>query len=334
MKGISTLIAVILILLITIALVALLYLWFTGIFTGITETGQEQFEESQLRLMSSMAIESVIKNNIYVRNTGSVNITEIVVYVNDLQTEADVPEVIEDGKVGIIDLTSPLLPGNHKVKVTSRYTEAEGWFSIGNIITVCKSGCDAETIQGGLDLARVGVSVMVTDKETYNEQILFPINNITLDCNGSTISVEDLDYAVNTNLRENLLIQNCIIENGNRNAIHIDGMNNIIQYNNILNSKIGIMVIGSYHTIINNIISSNSEFGLYINGVQNKIENNNVNSNKDGIYVSPASHETTINNNVVCENTNYDIGCMSTVTGSGNNADNVLQCPNLIYTDC
>jgi len=122
MKGISTIIVMILLLMISVALTGLGYIFFTRVFTTVTQTSEETISQTVASMLAQMRIESVTPGtpgHIYVRNTGKVNITDFSVYVNDvLESAINAPSEIEPGKVGDIVITNGLSSGEI-VKVTT-----------------------------------------------------------------------------------------------------------------------------------------------------------------------------------------------------------------------
>ena len=81
MKGISAVIAVVLILMITVALAAMAYVWFTGVFENISESAGEAATKTGETIATSFSIASaVVANNsyadIYITNTGSSDIDQ------------------------------------------------------------------------------------------------------------------------------------------------------------------------------------------------------------------------------------------------------------------
>ncbi len=83
MKAVSALISVIVILLISVALVATAYIWFTGVVKTTTETGAEQTEKVIEGTRVALRIESIADNNIYVRNLGEGNLSNFSIYFED-----------------------------------------------------------------------------------------------------------------------------------------------------------------------------------------------------------------------------------------------------------
>jgi FlaG/FlaF family flagellin (archaellin) len=81
MKGIESVIAIILILMITVALAALAYVWFTGVFQQLTTGAGQSVNNTVGTITTQFSIESAKFNisgsnkvTVVVRNTGSTNI--------------------------------------------------------------------------------------------------------------------------------------------------------------------------------------------------------------------------------------------------------------------
>ncbi len=107
-KGISAVIAVVLILMITVALSAAAYVWFSGIFDTITDEAENAAGDTADAISTSFSIDSarhVIgeeNTTIYFTNTGSsdIDLTKVNIFVDSLLTGKT------DGFTGILS------PGN------------------------------------------------------------------------------------------------------------------------------------------------------------------------------------------------------------------------------
>lgn len=120
MKGVSTVIAVILILMITVAMAALAYVWFTGVLGGLIQVGNVQTNRTITGLTSSFLIESTSDNQIYVRNTGESELSDFSVYINDvLVNVSSQPLSIGPDEVGTIAVSSYLGNKENTLKVTT-----------------------------------------------------------------------------------------------------------------------------------------------------------------------------------------------------------------------
>ena len=87
MKGITPVIAIILLLMITIALIGFAFVWFTTIAGQMTNQTSQQLTEQQRKMMTAAKIEiiDIASNKTIFRNSGSISLkpSEIAVYVND-----------------------------------------------------------------------------------------------------------------------------------------------------------------------------------------------------------------------------------------------------------
>lgn len=118
MKGVSEVIAIILILMITIALAATAYMFFSTTVSDVTSSAGSTVSSTTTSMLTSFTIESISQNHVYVRNTGQNALTGLGVYVDDIGVNASVPESILPGNVGTINLTYVLFEGD-TIKVTS-----------------------------------------------------------------------------------------------------------------------------------------------------------------------------------------------------------------------
>ena len=144
-KGVSAVIAIILILMITVALAAMAYVWFTSIFQEISEGAGQAAAGTTQAIGTSFVLEAasytyVADGNatikIAVRNTGTNTLSGIAVYLDSDFIEV-VEDIIEPGIVTEIEATETDLAectaGNKiSVKVTSEtgYTQT--------ILATCK----------------------------------------------------------------------------------------------------------------------------------------------------------------------------------------------------
>jgi FlaG/FlaF family flagellin (archaellin) len=122
MKGVSIIIATILILMISVSLTAFAYMFMTQMMSATTETGLQTVEKATSSLLAEMKIESMDESNnkIYVKNSGRVNLTQFYVFINDaLVSSSANPETIAPGEITTISISS-LNPGD-VVKVTSSH---------------------------------------------------------------------------------------------------------------------------------------------------------------------------------------------------------------------
>src|SRR5437867_2152801 len=100
MKGLSSIIAVVLILLITVSLSALAYLFFGNVFAELTQTGSNESEKIITTLTSSMLIDSATENQIFIRNTGQSDLTKFFITLNGIPINFTIDKpVLPNGEI-------------------------------------------------------------------------------------------------------------------------------------------------------------------------------------------------------------------------------------------
>jgi len=125
MKAVSTIIVAILLLMISVAMTGLGYIFFTNIYTGVTTKSEETISRTVTIMLSGMKIESIYNitpttTNISIRNTGKVDLTKFSAYRNDtfIATSNGATLTITPGGVGTLNLNIAILSGE-KIQVTS-----------------------------------------------------------------------------------------------------------------------------------------------------------------------------------------------------------------------
>jgi FlaG/FlaF family flagellin (archaellin) len=101
MEGISSIIVVLLILLITLALAAGLALFLTSTSGALQNATETQTSQAVQALGQDFSIEAVRGGDIYIRNKGSVKLSGLSLYVDDVPLNTTKPE-IPPGTVGVI----------------------------------------------------------------------------------------------------------------------------------------------------------------------------------------------------------------------------------------
>jgi len=124
MKALTPIVTVILILLMAIAMVILLWVFVSETFTSLTSSGESTVGETLVTISSCMKIESVLGNQVYVRNCGEGVITEdtLGVYLDDVSLGVTMnPNIINEDEVGTINLSGlwKFNLGGHLLKVTN-----------------------------------------------------------------------------------------------------------------------------------------------------------------------------------------------------------------------
>jgi len=137
MKGVSAVIAIVLILMITVALAAMSYVWFTNVFETLTESGTGAIERTGEQLQASFSIESARylsgnSTSVSIRNTGvtTIDLDDVAFYLNGL------PASVTSGPSGTLNegefTTTAFVIENNTEAVcpgpaTLRATIAEGY---------------------------------------------------------------------------------------------------------------------------------------------------------------------------------------------------------------
>jgi hypothetical protein len=122
MRGVSAIIVTILLLMISVSLASFGYIFFTRTFSSVADTGSETVEQMTTSMLANMKIDSVTPDDhyVYVRNTGSIDLGQFAVYVNDVVDSGASanPATISPGKIATITLSQDLNDGD-VVKVSS-----------------------------------------------------------------------------------------------------------------------------------------------------------------------------------------------------------------------
>ena len=125
MKGITPIVSTILLLLITIAILGVVFV-FLG---GVIGTSSEEASESMGHIIESMATRFRVDyvdttgDNLYIRNIGENTISDLHVYVDGKEQNAT-SESIEPGLLGILSI-GPLEEGEHTINIISAGNSVE-----------------------------------------------------------------------------------------------------------------------------------------------------------------------------------------------------------------
>jgi flagellin-like protein len=105
MRGVSAVIATILLLMITVALAATSYVWFSSVTSGVTSAGSNVTQKAVTGLLSEMNVESATPGMIYVRNTGDSVLDGFALYMNGVAVNITVnPSSLSPTQVATITL--------------------------------------------------------------------------------------------------------------------------------------------------------------------------------------------------------------------------------------
>ncbi len=118
MLGVSEVIAIILILMITISLAGLAYMFMSTTMSDVTASAGSTVDSTTSSMLTSFTIESMDIAKVYIRNTGQNVLTDLSVYVNDKLATFNVTPSIATGQVGTITIYDFIAEGD-TIKVTS-----------------------------------------------------------------------------------------------------------------------------------------------------------------------------------------------------------------------
>lgn len=125
MKGVSSVIAAILILLITIAIAAFAFAFFTRIIQLPASTAEQQLAGEKQQISSSFRIDNVNENQVFVRNTGTTQAANFAFFVNNVLVNASGPAFLAPGQTAVFSLDNNQL---HEISNPSELrVSTSGW---------------------------------------------------------------------------------------------------------------------------------------------------------------------------------------------------------------
>ncbi|MBI4018551.1 MAG: LamG domain-containing protein [Candidatus Aenigmarchaeota archaeon] len=117
MRGITPVVAIILLLLMTVSIAGFAFLFFTRTAQTAAESGEQQLQQQLAQGASQFSIEGTSPSGqIYVRNRGSAPLGNFSVFVDDAIVQWSASPVAP-GSVGTINVMTAVGPGTHTVKV-------------------------------------------------------------------------------------------------------------------------------------------------------------------------------------------------------------------------
>src|SRR3989338_665689 len=119
-EGITSVIAVILLLLITITMVGFSFVFFQRTTESTGQKTEENLQQQIKQTETRFAVVNVNENKVYIRNLGSSELKDMVFFVNNVRIDSDNP-TIAPNTTGIFTLDSVQLAaaGSGKLKVIS-----------------------------------------------------------------------------------------------------------------------------------------------------------------------------------------------------------------------
>jgi len=126
-KAISAVIAVIMLLMITVALTGMAYVWMTALTTTTTQSGSQQVEQFIKQASSCLKIDSVYSNKIVLFNcgTGIISNSTLAVYIDNIPMNISLDREIQQNQRGILNISGfwQFSLGEHSLRITNGLTE-------------------------------------------------------------------------------------------------------------------------------------------------------------------------------------------------------------------
>jgi len=337
MKGISTVLAIVLIVVITVGIIGMAYVWSTGMFETVSSSSEEQVEQKIITATASFEVRSATDNLLYVRNTGKTSLSGFTVFKNTEKIPSNdleiIPAVLDEGNTGEIRfLAGKFAEVGEENTITVITTEgaqagieivneAIGGISFsrtygGGVIGSSASDSETETC---IDLTGLDEYILtentilckniyeMPDNVEKNGAIIIAANDITLDCNGATIQgtggANYNGYGIIIENVTGVTVKNCIV----REYSYAINMSSGSEYNTIIDNTIIKNLYGIYsnsanwNKIISNEILNNSNYGIVMYSLcsYNTIDSNNIFGGDRGIHMYQYSQFNNITNNII-----------------------------------
>ncbi|MFH0949346.1 MAG: hypothetical protein V1802_02565, partial [Candidatus Aenigmatarchaeota archaeon] len=124
MRGITAVVSIILLLLITISLVGTAFVFIGRTVESSAQTGEEQVKQQTSQIGILFAIENVDKNHVYIRNAGvtPLQLSSLSFYVNNQKIDVAGPETLASGAMGeyfLNDSKLAMIPDPATLKISA-----------------------------------------------------------------------------------------------------------------------------------------------------------------------------------------------------------------------
>ncbi len=121
MKGVSQVVMAVLLVLIGISLTASYISFAGGSLFSVTNATEQRVEQDILKSKACLKILSLdLKtNSVKLWNCGSLALTDLAVYIDDIPASADLPKRLNVGEIAVATITSPISLGTHTFKISS-----------------------------------------------------------------------------------------------------------------------------------------------------------------------------------------------------------------------
>lgn len=240
MRGVSPILAIMLLLMITIAMTGAVYLFLQRSFTPVFDSSSSQADSLGRSVQTMMKIENIAGNKVYIRNVGSAPISNgsLGIYIGNTPVNYTLPADIPVGQVAeiAINQTWGLPTGGSELKITGiGATYSEDVSITPDASSVLSLGMDE------------GTGTVVYDASGYgNNGLMYGINNGTCYNMGGSSGITNCNF----------------VPGKYGSAISFDGSNDYIltQYNGTFLQNMTVMGWVRFNTLI-----SNAAFGRFHN---------------------------------------------------------------------
>ncbi len=292
MKAVSEVIAIILILMITISLAGLAYMFMSTTMSDVTSSAGSTVDTTTSSMLTSFTIESMDVAKVYVRNTGQNAITSLSVYVNDEPATIGIsPASISAGSVGTITIYS-FIPDGATVKVVS-----PNGFSTSKVSNPCSKAVGCWKFEEGTGTAAYDSSTnentgTLTNGPTWTSGMHG--SAITFDGTNDYVNAENgasLNFAGSGSISTLIKLKSIpsasqtIVDKyksasdagvylyvNNQGKLYLDGRNNAGVYKQVAGNTI--LSANVWHYVA--AVSNSTHWILYVDGVQDGIAANGV----------------------------------------------------------
>ncbi len=148
------------------------------------------------------------------------------------------------------------------------------------------------------------------------ESIEITASNVTVDCNGHSVTGNETGYGIYLNGKSGVILKNCLVSNFSSGVLQYNNsIFNVFANNSFLDNIQGIVLWwdSDGNTINENTISGSGYGIILIASDGNAIADNTVSNNYHGVYLW-ASRNNTLTDNTVDSNTGYGIWLASSRT--------------------
>jgi flagellin-like protein len=223
-KGISNIISIVLLVMVTICLVGFSYIFFIRTVSISSNTSSGQVSSLTAQATECIKLDSADSNKLYIRNCGTAPIknSSINIYIDNTPVQFVIPGDIEANGIGIITITDNITSDIHSLKMTSLGPGLQENVVMGSETTTSTTSTTTTTVQNivsscsSIDLP--GAYVLSGNISSAGNCIVINSSDVTLDCQGYAInySLSSTGQGITINGYNNTRLVNCkVLQTGN-----------------------------------------------------------------------------------------------------------------------